>query len=103
MVATWVPGRVVLVAALVLAAGCGSEPPTGRGTVAAPAMPSKGTASVHPGERRVTVHIPETYHAGRPVPLVLLLHGYSSTGAQQESYLKFTPESDRRGFIYAYP
>jgi len=108
-VATWVADRVgrglavVLIAAVVLVAGCGSAPPPGRGTVAAPAMPSRGTASVHLGDRRVTVHVPQSYDADRPAPLVLLLHGYSSNGAEQESYLKFTPESDRRGFIYAYP
>ena len=94
----------VLVTVLVAAAGCGSDPPSnGRNTASAAAMPSRGTASIKLGERRLTVHVPESYHADRPVPLVLLLHGYSSNGAEQESYLKFTPESDRRGFVYVYP
>ena len=94
----------VLVASGVVVGGCGSEPPSkSPGTVAASAMPSRGTASVHLGERRVTVHVPDSYDAKQPVPLVLLLHGYSSNGAEQENYLKFTPESDRRGFVFAYP
>jgi polyhydroxybutyrate depolymerase len=99
----------VLAATAVLIAGCGSKPPAGPGTGTAsakPSMPSKGTASVQIGGRRLTVHVPDSYdadRAARAVPLVLLLHGYSSNGVEQESYLKFTPESDRRGFIYAYP
>ena len=99
----------VLAATAVLIAGCGSKPPAGPGTGTAsakPSMPSKGTASVQIGGRRLTVHVPDSYdadRAARAVPLVLLLHGYSSNGVEQESYLNFTPESDRRGFIYAYP
>jgi polyhydroxybutyrate depolymerase len=109
-VTTRVAGRAgrgmvaVLVAVVVLVAGCSSDPPSRvRGTVEATALPSRGTASVKLGERRLTVHVPESYDADRPMPLVLLLHGYSSNGAEQERYLKFTPESDRRGFVYVYP
>jgi len=94
----------VLVASVVVIAGCGTDPPpTSPGAAAASAMPSRGTASINLGERRLTVHVPDSYDAKQPVPLVVLLHGYSSNGAEQENYLKFTPESDRRGFIYAYP
>jgi polyhydroxybutyrate depolymerase len=55
------------------------------------------------GDRQFTLHIPDSYDPAKPAPLVVLLHGYTATGAVQEKYLGFTPESDRRGFIYAYP
>jgi polyhydroxybutyrate depolymerase len=95
-----------LIAVLMVSVGCGSDPPARRpdkpDRADPTALPAKGTATVKLGERQFTVHVPDSY-ADQPVPLVLLLHGYSSNGAQQEGYLKFRPESDRRGFIYAYP
>jgi polyhydroxybutyrate depolymerase len=36
-------------------------------------------------------------------PLVILLHGYTSSGQETEDYLKFTAEADARGFLYAHP
>jgi polyhydroxybutyrate depolymerase len=55
------------------------------------------------GDRLVTVHVPPGYVAGVPAPLVLMLHGYSATAALEEGYLKFTAQSDARGFLYATP
>jgi len=66
-------------------------------------MPTSGTATVEVGGRRVTVHVPGSYDPARPAPLVLGLHGYTSNATELESYLRLTPESDRRGFVYAYP
>jgi len=34
---------------------------------------------------------------------VVLLHGYTSSGAMAEAYFKLTAESERRGFLYAMP
>jgi polyhydroxybutyrate depolymerase len=72
-------------------------------SVAPPSMPAGGTATVLVGGRQVTVHVPASYDASRPVPLVVALHGYTSEATELESYLRLTPESDRRGFVYAYP
>ncbi|MEO6419470.1 MAG: PHB depolymerase family esterase [Polyangiaceae bacterium] len=55
------------------------------------------------GDRLVAVHVPPGYVAGVPAPLVLMLHGYSATAAIEEGYLKFTAQSDARGFLYATP
>ena len=55
------------------------------------------------GRGPVTVHVPAGYDPGVPAPLVVLLHGYGVTGAQQEQYFKFTPLSDQYGFILTYP
>jgi polyhydroxybutyrate depolymerase len=99
-VARW--WRLTASAVLVLAVGCGTnEPPPQR--PAAPAMPSIGTATVDVDGRRVTVHIPASYGGATAAPLVIGLHGYTSTGAELDSYLRLTAESDRRGFVYAYP
>ena len=37
------------------------------------------------------------------MPLIVLLHGYTSSGAGQEGYFKLTPEAEKRGFLYATP
>jgi len=49
------------------------------------------------------LHIPAAYHQGAAFPLVVLLHGYGSSAAGEEGYLKLTAESDKRGFLYATP
>ena len=51
------------------------------------------------GDRPVEMHVPTSYQPGTPVPLVLMLHGYSASADLQEDYLQITPQSDKRGFI----
>src|SRR6185369_4414264 len=99
---------LVTAAALTLLAavnGCGRL----RAQPAAQSAPS-GPSVASGVARNVTVdldgrpfrlHIPASYRTGTPAALVVLLHGYTSSGAGQEAYLKLTPESDRRGFLYA--
>jgi polyhydroxybutyrate depolymerase len=47
--------------------------------------------------------VPSSYSSNTPTPLVVLLHGYGSSGKQQESYMNFTAVAEQRGFILAYP
>src|SRR5690348_17105651 len=96
-----VAGALVAVVAVLVTLGCGAaEEPAPPAPVA---LQSSGTGTVEVGGRPVTVHVPESYDPEKAAPLVVLLHGYSSDAREQESYFKLTPESDRRGFIYAYP
>jgi polyhydroxybutyrate depolymerase len=55
------------------------------------------------GTRPVTVHVPTGYRADRPTPLLIMLHGWGSSGAQHERYLELAPVADERGVLYAYP
>jgi polyhydroxybutyrate depolymerase len=55
------------------------------------------------GRGPVSVHVPAAYEAGRPIPLVIGLHGGRSSGRYLESYLHFTPISDERGFLLTFP
>ncbi len=75
------------------------------GNVSAPAHVDgqAETIQVTVDKRPFSLHIPASYSSSKAAPLVILLHGYTATGQGQESYLKFTPESDKRGFLYAYP
>jgi polyhydroxybutyrate depolymerase len=54
------------------------------------------------GSRPVSVYVPASY-ACTPMPLVVMLHGYSASGAIEEAYLKLTAQADARGFLYAHP
>lgn len=98
---------LVAAAAIMVTAACGSTgdqvDPPGPSASAPAALPARGTATVEIGGRPVTVHVPDAYDPARPAPLIVLLHGYSSDAKEQESYFRLTAESDRRGFIYAYP
>ncbi len=52
--------------------------------------------------RPVNLYVPSGYD-GQSVPLVILLHGYTWTGAQQENWMKFQPQAEARNFLYCYP
>jgi len=82
---------------------CGSADSPSPPASAPPVLPVSGTSTVQIGGRSVTVHVPESLDPARSAPLVVALHGYTSDGQDLESYLRLTPESDRRGFVYVYP
>ncbi|WP_221328931.1 PHB depolymerase family esterase [Actinoplanes sp. L3-i22] len=98
-----VVGAMIAVAAVMAATACGSAGGSGPSPGIPVVMPSSGTATVTIGGRPVTVHVPDSYDPARPAPLVVALHGYTSDAAELETYLRLTPESQRQGFVYAYP
>jgi len=65
-----------------------------------------GTASAQTidlGRGEFPVHVPGAYSADVAAPLVVLLHGYGSSGAGMESYMKFGELVDGYGFLLVYP
>ncbi len=57
------------------------------------------------GETRTyRLHIPPTYDPdGPPVALVVNLHGFTSTAAQQERYSRMSAKADEAGFVVVHP
>jgi polyhydroxybutyrate depolymerase len=55
------------------------------------------------GRGPVSVFVPDGYRSDTPVPLIMLLHGYTASGIWQEQYMEFLPLVDQEGFIYLYP
>jgi polyhydroxybutyrate depolymerase len=53
--------------------------------------------------RQFRLHIPPGYQQGRPVALVINLHGYNSNAEQQERLSQMSAKADAAGFIVAYP
>jgi len=62
------------------------------------ARPAAWTAA-----RPVSLYVPSGYDGQTNIPLVLLLHGYGSEGAQHEAYMQLQPLAESRRFFYCYP
>ena len=73
-----------------------SRPPVG-GEIAA------AGAFIDVGRGPIPVHVPATYDPGTPTPLVILLHGYTNTGPEVESWMQFATLVDEYEFLYLYP
>ena len=54
------------------------------------------------GDRPAQLILPEAYDGG-PLPLVVLLHGYSIDAAAQDSYFQMSARVDSRGFFLLLP
>lgn len=55
------------------------------------------------GRGDIPLIVPNTYNNELSAPLIVLLHGYGSSGAGQDGYLKFSALADRYGFLLATP
>ena len=58
---------------------------------------------ISPGDRPFTLQIPATYSPTKATPLIISLHGYTSSGAEQESYFKLGPVASARDILYVAP
>lgn len=59
--------------------------------------------SIDLGRGRLDVQVPASYTIDDATPLVILLHGYGSSGARQNAYMKFGELVDSHGFLLVYP
>jgi polyhydroxybutyrate depolymerase len=83
-----------------------SVPPLAATQAAPPATAASATPLaelVVGGDRPVTVHLPASYDASRPAPLVILLHGYSGNGRGVDEFLHMAPATEARGYVLVYP
>ena len=78
-----------------------TEPATTEGPPTA--QTATTTDDTVPASRPFNVFVPTSYNKATPMPLVLLLHGYSATGAVQEAYFGLQPLAEQRGFLYVHP
>lgn len=63
------------------------------------------TATHYPGScsRRYRVHIPPSYREGKPLPLVMILHGCYQDHLDIQAISDFDTVADRENFITVYP
>lgn len=73
---------------------------------AAPRCPlgaAPGAGFAPQGAARSGVHVPPGYDGATPLPLVVLLHGSTATGAAMLRDSGLAATADRHGFLVAYP
>lgn len=64
---------------------------------------SVNAQSIDLGRGELPLTIPSNYDPGTPSPLIVLLHGYTSSGASQDSYMGFSKIADQYGFLLISP
>lgn len=96
----------VIVLALVGIGACAGSSASSSASSAASvvpgAAPSAPTEFVAGGDRPVTVHVPVGADPAG-APLLLVLHGYTSNGAEVAQWLPLGAAAGRRGAVWAYP
>lgn len=81
------------------------SPPEAETPVERPAAATEPEPPVDPAieSRPYALHVPASYDPSRPVPLVLLLHGYGSSGEEHARYFGMKALADRETFLLAHP
>ncbi len=54
-------------------------------------------------DRTFLLHVPSTYHKEAPMPLLVVLHGYSGEARVMEASTGLSAFADQKGFIVVYP
>ncbi len=113
-------GLAVLALPAILVLACSGEPAPGLGNPVASASPSPDATSVSTlspspspapselditvgGDRPVTVRVPASYADDHPAPLLIVLHGYGSSGREHDDYFGLRDLAAERGYLYASP
>lgn len=66
-------------------------------------QPTSTSTTTVSSVRAYSKFVPSSYSKDTNIPLVVLLHGYGASGAQQESYMKFESVAEKNKFILVYP
>ncbi len=59
--------------------------------------------SIDLGRGELPITVPAGYSSENPAPLIVLLHGYTSSGAMQDGYMGFSKLADQYGFLLVAP
>ena len=100
----------------VAVAGCGSSnsnvvdsTAVSSSSAVAPTMPTEPTPAIARvvtetvSGRPFEIDVPAGYDASTPVPLVVVLHGYTGSGAGAKAYFQLAAEARKRRFLTVYP
>ena len=82
---------------LVVSGACGAKDETKPGELAAVAPTEFG------GERPVTLRLPDAFDPSVSHPLLVMVHGFQSSGLVEETYLKLSATASERGYLYLTP
>lgn len=59
--------------------------------------------TIDAGRGELPLVVPSGYDAAKPAPLMMLIHGYGSSGAAQDSLWKISAQADTYGFLFVAP
>ncbi|MGH7295886.1 MAG: alpha/beta hydrolase family esterase [Polyangiaceae bacterium] len=93
---------VLLVSAACSTSGKSTTPDAGAGDEPDGAILGAYDPTPFGGARPVSLYVPSGY-TGAPTPLVILLHGYSANGAEQDLYLGMRSVAEAKNVLYAHP
>jgi polyhydroxybutyrate depolymerase len=65
--------------------------------------PLAGAQTINAGRGDLPLTVPASYSANDPAPLLVLLHGYGSSGAGQDAYMKFSALANDYGYLFIAP
>ncbi|MEZ4225276.1 MAG: PHB depolymerase family esterase [Polyangiaceae bacterium] len=82
--------------------GAGGTPAT-CSVAALPAGTTTITVKSSGQDRSARMVIPKSYDASKPVPLVLVFHGYTESATAIENISQMTPVAEKAGVIVVYP
>ncbi|RYG46680.1 hypothetical protein EON79_09505 [bacterium] len=89
---------------LIPVAGCAQTPVLGATSLPTIAPGRYERTMVSGGvTRKFILRVPKAYDASKPVPLVIVLHGWTSTAAAMESYSGMAEEAEKRGYVSVFP
>ena len=78
------------------------EAPAGRGACALKPGDYNRTITVQGKKREYVLHVPRSA-PGKPLPMVITLHGGAGSGPNVKGFSMMDPSADANGFIAAYP
>ncbi len=93
----------LLLSAALVSVGCAQEPP------AIQSLPAKApgryaeTLPVGSLSRKYILRVPKAYDATKRLPVVVLLHGWTSNAARMEQYTRFVDKAEAEGFFLVVP
>jgi polyhydroxybutyrate depolymerase len=83
--------------------GCGKASSIALGTSADVMIDAHPRQAEGYTTRGYRVHVPTGYHVNRPLPVVLVFHGYGGNSAGMEGSTGFSSLADQQGFMVVYP
>lgn len=85
-----------------VAACTAAQPPNSQGPAKAP---GRYVETLESGgkTRRFILRVPKGYDGAKPVPVVMVLHGWTGSAEAAEQYTRMADKADKEGFVAVFP
>ncbi|MGV3618821.1 MAG: alpha/beta hydrolase family esterase [Fimbriimonas sp.] len=95
----------LLLVATWMSAGCTQPAPLVDVAALPQKAPGRYAYTIRSGgvDRTFAIRVPKAYDASRPLPLVVILHGWTMSGPLAETYTLMADTAEKEGFVLAAP